>query len=394
MPSLLDSDQILRIESLGDNCEAGFVLRKLGCEAGSLFRWTRMEPEQLLAQLRAKLEGIYAFENLVAFRNDMVLDQKFGAAWHTKMASVTEGGNQRFIDDEERRRKIHATETRKIRHLTKKLIARAKLGGVIFVTKSNAGIAERDLDAIRAALAALAENAPFALLEMCGAATPSEIGTVVERRPGLLRGFVSAFAPYSQADAIDFAAWTSVLEAALRRSPCPDWSARMASLDVADGRIDLVFPHAPATAPAQPTAGAATLINGNSWCRQVDEAFRLHGAEPGRPDTVLRWQGLRLSGAVQLCTALQCAVGDSIPVEAAITVRDESDALLGAYHSMITPETPDDVALNIAPPTQGTVAIDVTVRASRPLAAGERAVIDLAPMTLHPATPSAIKQAF
>ena len=62
----------------------------------------------------------------------------------------------------------------------------------------------------------------------------------------------------------------------------------------------------------------------------------------------------------------------------------EGDSLLAAYHSLITPETPDDVALNIAAPTEGTVAIDVTVRAVRALAAGERAVVDLAPVALYP----------
>jgi hypothetical protein len=69
---MLASAQALRIESLGDNCELGFVLRHLGVEAGSLFRWAAMKPEQLLMKLRADFDGMYEFANLSPLRPAMV----------------------------------------------------------------------------------------------------------------------------------------------------------------------------------------------------------------------------------------------------------------------------------------------------------------------------------
>ena len=54
-----------RIESLGDNCELGFVLRRLGSEEGMLFRWASMQPESLLATLRADFERFYEFDDLI-----------------------------------------------------------------------------------------------------------------------------------------------------------------------------------------------------------------------------------------------------------------------------------------------------------------------------------------
>jgi hypothetical protein len=60
---MLASAQALRIESLGDNCELGFVLRHLGVEAGSLFRWAAMKHEQLLMKLRGNCPGTLGDDN-------------------------------------------------------------------------------------------------------------------------------------------------------------------------------------------------------------------------------------------------------------------------------------------------------------------------------------------
>lgn len=49
---------LVRFESLGDNCEFGFVHRRLSYEDGSLFRWARIDPWQLYAVLRSDFSGI------------------------------------------------------------------------------------------------------------------------------------------------------------------------------------------------------------------------------------------------------------------------------------------------------------------------------------------------
>jgi Putative papain-like cysteine peptidase (DUF1796) len=242
VPAPLPPDQLLRIESLGDNCEPGFVLRKLGCEAGSLFRWARVTPDQLLAVLRADFEGIYEFAGLTPLYLDMVKDKRYGIGWHTEMRSaVADDGRWRFVGDDTVRQKIYRQEIEKIRYLASKFISHTQLGGIIFVLKCNAGIATDVLYAILASLARIAAGNRFALLEIRASDDPAQIGTVTQERPDLLRGYISRFAPYEHADDIDMAAWTKILAQAFQLFPCPDWPARLARRAGAESKIELPF---------------------------------------------------------------------------------------------------------------------------------------------------------
>ena len=394
--SLLASDQILRIESLGDNCELGFVLRNLGCEAGSLFRWTAMEPRQLLAQLRANFEGMYEFSNLQPSRNAMVVDAAYGVGWHSNMQSDMVDGRQRFLLDEDKRRKIYREEVRKIRDLQAKFIARAQLGGLIFVVKSNDGINGENIESIFEAISELAMGARFALLEVQASSDPGLIGTVVQRHPGLLRGYVSRFASYDEANVVDMESWTSVLDAALRLFACPDWSRRIGELHILGAKIALAFPLAKSQDLTKPIpgdlrAGAATLLHGNTWCRQVGDAFRLHGANPGHPETLLRWTAVHAPGPCQLYGALHCPVDDSIAVAVVVTVRDDDGTTIAEWRATIAPKEPEDIALDFSSVNHQPVNIELTVSASRVIESGERAVVDVSPLALDPTPASIVK---
>jgi hypothetical protein len=391
VPASLPPDQLLRIESLGDNCEPGFVLRKLGCEAGSLFRWARVTPDQLLAVLRADFDGIYEFAGLTPLYHDMVKDKRYGIGWHTEMRSaVAADGRWRFIGDETARQKIYRQEIEKIRYLTSKFISHAQLGGIIFVLKCNAGIATDVLYAILASLARIAAGNRFALLEIRASDDPAQVGTVTQERPDLLRGYISRFAPYEHADDIDMAAWTKIFSQAFQLFPCPDWQARLARRAGTESKIELPFPLDKSLDLTRPVlgdlrGGAAILLNGNMWCRPVNGAFRLHGGEPDTPGTILRWIGVHAPAASQLRTALKCPVDDSQRVDVAATVRDENGKNLAEWRGAVTPQEPQDFTLDFTPLPQRTVSIELTVHASRRLHGDERAVIDVAPLALYPA---------
>jgi hypothetical protein len=394
--SPLASDQILRIESLGDNCELGFVLRNLGCEAGSLFRWTRIKPRQLLSLLRANFERIYEFPNLQPLKNDTVLDTAYGVGWHSEMKSAPADGQQVFLFDETKRRKIYREEARKIRHLHAKFVARTQLGGVLFVIKANEGIGDETIEDIFEAVSDVAAGARFALLEVQGSSDPVLGGTVIQRHPGLLRGYVSEFAPYDDATPRDMNAWTSVLDAALQLFACPDWSRRVSELHVPGAQIDLVFPLSKAQDLTKPIpgdlrAGAATLLHGNTWCRQVGDAFRLHGANPGEAGTLLRWTGVYAPGCCQLYGTLRCPVTDSIPVEIVMAIRNENLTAIAEWRTTITPNEPADMALEFTPAPNQPVTIEMTVHASRLISSGERAVVDASPLALEPISASRAK---
>ncbi|KAA0687713.1 hypothetical protein [Azospirillum brasilense] len=386
----IGADDLLRFESLGDNCEFGFVLRRLSCEAGSLFRWASMKPDQLLTKLRANFEGMYRFENLSPLRTGMVLDSAYGIGWHSDMKSDMTGGRLAFRDDEATRRALHRRETRKIQYLQAKFTARAALGGVIFVVKSNPGIAPATIDGLYEALAALAGHDDFALLEVQATDDPARIGRVDWQRPGLMRGYVTRFAPYHQADDIDAAAWFAIVQGALRLFPCHDWEQRHAALRIGtpDALVQLRFPFGADQDMSKPLtgdlrAGTARLLNGNSWCRPYEGLFRLHGPDPERPGTTLRWTGVHAPGPFHLGATLRCPLRDSVPLRVAVAIAAEDGATLAEERFEVHPGRATDLVLD-APAAKGALTVSLTVNAVRPLAEGERAVLDLSPPALHP----------
>lgn len=395
MTNLFSPDQLLRIESLGDNCELGFVLGNLGCKAGSVFRWASMRADQLLSKLRADFAGMYEFDNLSPLRPAMVLDSRYGIGWHTEMKSEPVAGSLAFRDDEETRRRIHLKEMRKVQYLVSKFIARIRLGGILFVVKSNDGIDPATVDGIHEQLRRLSGGAEFALLEVRSTDDATAVGTVSRVRPGLLRGYVTRFAPYERANEVDMPAWTSILAGALELFPCPQWQDRLASLTVsgAGTAVHLEFPKAKPDGaetpiPEPPQAGTAALLNGGKWCRTVGDVFRLHGPDPGHTSAVLRWAGLRISGPHHLSGSVKCAVADSLPVELTVRTWNERRTVARSRRFTVTPGHPLDLELDVEPGPPDPLVIELMVNASRPVGAGERAVVDVSPLSLHPAVAS------
>jgi hypothetical protein len=388
-------DQLLRIESLGDNCELGFVLSNLGSRAGSVFRWAAMKPHQLLAKLRADFDGMYEFANLTPLRQAMVLDARYGIGWHTDLKSEVVSGLLTFRDDEDTRRKIHLREMRKVHYLVSKFITRTRLGGVLFVIKSNDGIDPGTIDGIHDQLRRLSHGAEFVLLEVRSTDEASAIGTVGWMRPGLMRGFVPRFAPYERASDVDMTAWTSILAGALDLFPCPDWQERLASMTISgtDAVVHLEFPkdkiadgENPDSPP--PHAGTAALLNGNQWCRQVGDVFRLHGPDPEKTSTVLRWAGIRLSGTHHLSGMVKCSVPDSVPVNLTVRTWNEHQTVVRIRQFAVEPGQPLDFELDIEPGAVKPLVIELMVNAARPMKPGERAVVDISPLAFYPAVGS------
>ena len=204
---------LTRLEGFGDNCELGFVLRRLGLEDGMLFRWASVRPESVLSTLRGDFESIYDFDNLVPQNPKMVRDLHFGTCWHSQMYSSLRAGTLSFDADEENRRVIHAREASKISYLIEKLRRKFTHPNPVFIIKSNSGINQDVLEAIHYQIYRRATSSRFLLLEVQD--DPRRAGTVELLDRNLMRGYVSRFAPYSSSDDADDANWLRVLALAL-----------------------------------------------------------------------------------------------------------------------------------------------------------------------------------
>jgi len=207
-------DVLGRFESLGDNCEFGFVQRQLGLESGGLFRWSVTSATSLITLLETRFEDLYRFENLVPTNSkNMIRDTATDIGFHTEM-SVTGGS---FDQDEETRRAIYAKERLKIDYLIEKMISRLEDPQTIFVQKAQWGIDERD---IRRLITQLRRYSKCSLLHVSVSAQKELWGTIEQPEPGVMLGYLDRFAPWSQADHVSLDHWKSLIkEAATQITP-------------------------------------------------------------------------------------------------------------------------------------------------------------------------------
>lgn len=124
--------------SLGDNCEVGIVKRYVGDEEGDLLRWAfSSDFPSLLKALENNFEGIYQFQNLSPWVEDMVVDSTYKIAFHSKIHSTRVDGTLVFNDTEERRKELYEQEVKIFQSLKERMIRKLSEGKYIFVYKRN-----------------------------------------------------------------------------------------------------------------------------------------------------------------------------------------------------------------------------------------------------------------
>lgn len=199
-------------ESLGDNCEYGFVQRKHGCEESSLLRWGISHPETLLNGIESNFEGLYQFENLVPHNNKMVNDIHTGFKFHTKMQS----NNGIFLHDYEERFLIHKEELEKIKHLRKKFINNIKNPRKHYIYKKNAGLDFRFCSKLAETISS---KGPGCVLVVHLSDADHASGSVMKVEDNLYFGYIDSFAGYGTSDQFDLGQWDNLAVNALKCMP-------------------------------------------------------------------------------------------------------------------------------------------------------------------------------
>lgn len=217
-----------RFESLGANCEFGFLLQDRGNGETSLFKWAEVIGlEGLTRLLRNDFAGMFAYENVVPFNAQMVLDRDHWIAWHSKIQAEAADPtqplsrmNSRFSTPEPERRELWEDQNGKLQHFAGKLRAGLRSGVPIFVYKPRIQdtVSEADIAGLHDAMRT---HGPNTLLAVTIAEMPDQVGTVRMVRPGLLRGYVDRFAPGDAANAYSADAWDAVCGRALQMMDAP-----------------------------------------------------------------------------------------------------------------------------------------------------------------------------
>lgn len=213
-------DLLLRFESLGDNCEFGFVQRAAGVEPLGLLRFSgiALDPADRLPRLVSALErgfeGLGALETIQVMpegiegeRELIVHETAFDLSYHT------------WVREDEATLELQAErEVKRLTFLRRKLMEDLAAGEKICVWKCDASETETE---VRPLFEALRSLGPNTLLWVTLADEAHEPGSVEMIEPHFLRGYVRRFAPATRAMDVDCSPWFEVCQAALRLSGQP-----------------------------------------------------------------------------------------------------------------------------------------------------------------------------
>lgn len=200
-------------ESLGTNCEFGFVQRALDYEESSLLRWAYTDDITALCEaIDSHFAGLFAFENLApAGGGTMVRDGLVRIAFHTKMLSSQKGEEWEFVLPEATQLQIFKQEQKKIQYLLKKFEHNLAGSDRIYVLKNNGGLSFHDAWRVHDVLA---KHGGGRLLCIMVAPSADLVGTVERLNTRLMVGWVDRLAPVDMVHDASVDVWERVLRAA------------------------------------------------------------------------------------------------------------------------------------------------------------------------------------
>ena len=189
---------VSQFESIGDNCEFGFVQRKLGSESEKrLLRWAFTPVDSLIAALGAEFDGLYEFENLKPASANMVCDERYNISFHSKIRSTFNDGKWTFVTPEDERKQIHGEEFQKLSYFRDKFLTATKSGGNKYVLKTNKGVRAEQINDVNRLIKDFGDNE---LLVVLPSQSNDDVGKVVLHESGAKIGYIDRFAPYNRAD--------------------------------------------------------------------------------------------------------------------------------------------------------------------------------------------------
>lgn len=198
-----NAELLMEFESIGENCELGFVQRHYDAEPLSLFRWAGIGYHHLLQALESGLQGIGDPVNtVVSVYEDngeyLVSDARYGMSLHSFIFDT-----EATVED------VKARMCRRTTFLKNKLLEDLRAPSKIFVFNATAPLSD---DQLRQLQAALHRYGPVSLLHV--APHPDiEAGQAIAIGAGLWRGSLTRTGNNGPAWDIDFGCWLTLCKA-------------------------------------------------------------------------------------------------------------------------------------------------------------------------------------
>jgi hypothetical protein len=205
-PEMSDLEVHAHFESLGFNCEFGFVQRHFQHEPTSLLRWAASPPEQLIEALRNDFAGVGEpeFTKFAPYWHDgeyATSDTRYDLTAHTTMRSIAPEAYEREF----------RKHCQRLSWLTRALLESFRDAAPIWVRVDYAPLS---MPTIERLFSELRRYGPNRLLIV--RADPAAEGVVERLGDGLAIGYVRTFSRWEAVDKyIDPASWMALLRNAL-----------------------------------------------------------------------------------------------------------------------------------------------------------------------------------
>ncbi|WP_131113978.1 tetratricopeptide repeat protein [Lichenihabitans psoromatis] len=198
-------DLFMGFESLGENCEFGFVQRHFGAEPLGLLRWTGITFDKLLSGLAVDFDGVGTPDRTVMELNPSnheyyTTDRVYGLAMHTFMTR-----------DEGNEARIYQKLCRRLQYLRTKLLDDLRAAEKIMVFQAAAVLTDDDLIRLHDALLRHGRNRLLCVQATPGGARPGSVRLI---RPGLMAGSIDRVGFDGKAWAVSFEIWLQLCQAA------------------------------------------------------------------------------------------------------------------------------------------------------------------------------------
>ncbi len=202
-PGLSDAALLGQFQSLGDNCEFGLVQRRLGADPLHLLRFAGINLRNLLLGLNSEFAGLDDSQRLSlrlsgepGEQEFILLHDRYGLNSHTFAHEHTSEAAT-----------VLARARQKLALQRRMFLEDLEDAEKIFVLKRNDSLALGEVLPVWSCLRGYGDNT---LLYVVVADAGHLPGTVEQRAPGLLCGYIDRFAPYDDAHDLFDACWISI----------------------------------------------------------------------------------------------------------------------------------------------------------------------------------------
>lgn len=201
---LSDREILMDIQSLGTNCELGFIQRSVGAEPLGLFRWASTPLPNLLRALEVRFDGLGDPRNIVVEVDGatefQIVDRKFGFRNHSFA----------FEKNGARREAILKREQARLPFLVRLMVENLDQASKLFCFHDAGRSGREEIDRL---VAALRRFGPNVLLWICPAANGAQVGTAETVYDGLIKGYVDRFEPVHDVKTPSREAWLRTIRA-------------------------------------------------------------------------------------------------------------------------------------------------------------------------------------